>query len=96
MRAILDIVFIVLELYIWLLVIMVILSWLIAFNVVNTRNQLVASVAGFLRAITEPALVPIRRRVPLLNGIDLSPFILFLLILLVWKVLAYYVYPYVP
>ncbi|HBR48242.1 MAG TPA: YggT family protein, partial [Afipia sp.] len=51
MRAILDIVIIVLDLYVWLLIASAILSWLIAFNVVNTRNQFVASVAEFLYKI---------------------------------------------
>ena len=55
MRAVLDIVLIVLDLYVWLLIASAILSWLIAFNVVNTRNQFVAAVAEFLYRITEPA-----------------------------------------
>ena len=54
MRAVLDIVLIVLDLYVWLLIASAILSWLIAFNVVNTRNQFVAAVAEFLYRITEP------------------------------------------
>ena len=60
MRAVLDIVLIVLDLYVWLLIASAILSWLIAFNVVNTRNQFVAAVAEFLYRITEPVLAPIR------------------------------------
>ena len=60
MRAILDIILIALDLYVWLLIASAILSWLIAFNVVNTRNQFVAGVAEFLYRITEPALRPIR------------------------------------
>ena len=56
MRAVLDIILIVLDLYIWLLIASAILSWLIAFNVVNTRNQFVAAVAEFLYRITEPLL----------------------------------------
>ncbi len=60
MRAVLDIILIVLDLYVWLLIASAILSWLIAFNVVNTRNQFVASVAEFLYRITEPLLAPIR------------------------------------
>ena len=60
MRAVLDIVIIVLDLYVWLLIASAILSWLIAFNVVNTRNQFVAAVAEFLYRITEPVLAPIR------------------------------------
>ena len=95
MRAILDIVLIVLNLYVWLLIAAAILSWLIAFNVVNTRNQFVSAVAEFLYRITEPLLRPIRSILPDLGGLDISPIILILLIMLIQRVIAYYVYPYV-
>src|SRR6476660_3170601 len=93
MRAILDIVIIVLDLYVWLLIASAILSWLIAFNVVNTRNQFVAAVAEFLYRITEPALAPIRRFMPNLGGLDISPIILILLIMFIQRVILYYIYP---
>jgi len=80
MRALLDIVLIVLDLYIWLLIASAILSWLIAFNVVNTRNQFVSAVAEFLYRITEPVLAPIRSFLPNLGGLDISPIILILVI----------------
>jgi len=83
MRAILEVILIVLDLYVWLLIASAILSWLIAFNVVNTRNQFVAAVAEFLYRITEPALAPIRRFMPNLGGLDISPIILILIIILV-------------
>ena len=95
MRAVLDIIIIVLDLYVWLLIASAILSWLIAFNVVNTRNGFVAGVAEFLYRITEPALAPIRRFMPNLGGLDISPIILILLILFLQRVIAYYIYPYV-
>ena len=82
MRAVLDIILIVLDLYVWLLIASAILSWLIAFNVVNTRNQFVAAVAEFLYRITEPVLAPIRRMMPNLGGLDISPIILILIIML--------------
>ena len=94
MRAILDIVIIVLDLYVWLLIASAILSWLIAFNVVNTRNQFVSAVAEFLYRITEPVLAPIRRMMPNLGGLDISPIILILIIILVQKLIAYNVAPY--
>ena len=93
MRAILDIVLIVLDLYVWLLIASAILSWLIAFNVVNTRNQFVASVAEFLYRITEPVLGPIRRSMPSLGGLDISPIILILIIMFIQRVITYYIYP---
>ena len=93
MRAVLDIVLIVLDLYIWLLIASAILSWLIAFNVVNTRNQFVAAVAEFLYRITEPVLAPIRNMMPNFGGLDISPIIVILIILLIERVITYYIYP---
>jgi YggT family protein len=93
MRAVLDIILIVLDLYVWLLIASAILSWLIAFNVVNTRNQFVASVAEFLYRITEPLLAPIRSFMPNLGGLDISPIILILIIMFLQRVITYYIYP---
>jgi YggT family protein len=93
LRAIIEIVLLVLELYVYLLVASAILSWLIAFNVVNTRNQFVAAVAEFLYRITEPVLAPIRSFLPNLGGLDISPIILILIILFIQKVIAYSVAP---
>jgi YggT family protein len=93
MRALLDVILIALQLYIWLLIAAAVLSWLIAFNVVNARNQFVATVGQFLYRITEPALRPIRNMMPNLGGIDLSPVILVLIIILIERVIIYYVYP---
>jgi len=93
MRAILDIILLVLQIYIWLLIAAAVLSWLIAFNVVNTRNQLVASISEFLYRITEPFLRPIRNMLPNLGGIDISPVILILIILLIENVIVRYIYP---
>ena len=83
MRAVLDIILFVLPIYIWLLIAAAVLSWLIAFNVVNSRNHVVATVGEFLYRITEPLLRPIRALLPNLGGIDVSPVILILLILFI-------------
>ena len=93
MRSILDIVLIVLHIYIWLLIAAAVLSWLIAFNVVNTRNQFVAMVGDFLYRITEPLLRPIRGMMPSLGGIDISPIILILIIFLIESIIVRYIYP---
>jgi YggT family protein len=71
----------VIDLFIWVVIASAILSWLIAFNVVNTSNRFVYSVADMLYRITEPALRPIRSILPNLGGIDISPVILILLLL---------------
>lgn len=93
MRAILDIVLLVLQIYIWLLIAAAILSWLVAFNVVNTRNQVVSTIGEFLYRITEPVLRPIRNMLPNLGGIDVSPVILILIILLLENIIVRYIYP---
>jgi YggT family protein len=69
-----------LEIYVWFIIASAIFSWLHAFNIVNTRNQFVASVGEFLFRVTEPALRPIRRFLPDLGGIDISPIVLFIII----------------
>jgi YggT family protein len=73
----------IIELYKFVLIIAVIMSWLVAFNVINTHNRVVYMVNDFLYRITEPALRPIRRFVPNLGGVDISPIVL---ILLLWFV----------
>jgi YggT family protein len=93
MRALLDVILIALNIYMWIVIAAVILSWLVAFNVVNTRHPFVAAVADFLYRITEPALRPIRNMLPNLGGIDISPIILFLIIILIERVIIYYIYP---
>ncbi|WP_366555356.1 YggT family protein [Aquibaculum sediminis] len=83
----------VINIYIWLLIIWAVLSWLVAFNVVNTSNRLVYLVGDFLNRITEPALRPIRRIMPNLGGIDISPMILILLLIFLRNLLLYDVAP---
>ena len=73
----------VIDLYIWVVIASAILSWLIAFNVVNTQNRFVYSVADMLYRVTEPALRPIRSILPNLGGIDISPVILILFLLFI-------------
>ena len=76
------------DLYIWLVIIGAILSWLVAFNVINTSNQLVYLILDFLYRITEPALRRIKRFLPNLGGIDISPVILILGLIFIQMVLA--------
>ena len=78
----------VIEIYIWILIAGAILSWLIAFDVINTRNRFVYMVGDFLHRVTEPLLRPIRRVLPNLGGIDLSPLVLILLLLFLEQVLT--------
>jgi YggT family protein len=77
-----------LTLYIYVLIAYAVISWLVAFNVVNTRNQFVHSALDLLYRITEPALRPIRNWLPNLGGVDISPIILWLIILFIQKVIV--------
>jgi YggT family protein len=78
MRSVLWLIDTVITLYVYILIASAILSWLVAFNVVNVRNPIVVQIGEFLERITEPLLAPIRRILPNLGGIDISPIILIL------------------
>ena len=93
MRALFLVIDLALQLYVWIVIAMAIFSWLVAFNVVNTRNHVVAMIGDFLYRITEPALRPIRNVLPNLGGIDISPVILFLIIVFIRYVIAPYILP---
>ncbi|HYP58731.1 MAG TPA: YggT family protein [Beijerinckia sp.] len=95
MRALLDVILTVLDLYSYVIIIVAILSWLIAFNVINIYNDFVRSIWNALNALTEPVLRPIRNMLPNLGGIDISPVILLLLVYFIRQVIGYYIYPYV-
>jgi len=90
MNSLLSVISLAIQLYIWILIASVILSWLIAFNVINTRNQLVAIVADGLWRLTEPALRPIRNVLPNLGGLDISPVVLILLLIFVQSLIRRY------
>ena len=70
----------VLEIYKWILIVAVIVSWLTAFNVINVHNNFVRSLLRVLLALTEPVLAPVRRMLPAMGGLDLSPIVVFVLI----------------
>ena len=93
MRAVLDIILILLQLYWWVLLIMIIMSWLISFNVINTRTQFVEAVWRVLNQLTEPVLRPLRRVLPNFSGLDLSPLVAFLIIFFIQSIIGYYIYP---
>ena len=93
MRALLDVIMLVLNLYWYVVLAMIIMSWLISFNVVNTRNQFVSQVWRILNQLTEPVLRPIRRILPNFSWLDLSPLVLFIIIYFIEQVIGRYIYP---
>ena len=92
MLALIKTIDLALYLYWWIIIASAIFSWLYAFNVVNPRNQFVGTIGNMLFRLTEPALRPIRRFMPDLGGIDISPIILLLIIYfareLLWSTIA--------
>ena len=80
MIALIQTIVMALDLYWWVIIASAIFSWLYAFNVVNSRNQFVGSIGNMLYRLTEPALRPIRRFMPDLGGVDISPIILLLIL----------------
>ncbi len=92
MRTIIDVVSLVIDIYIWCLIGSAILSWLVTFNVVNTQNRFVYMIGDFLFRITEPVLRPIRRYMPSLGGLDISPVVVILLLILLRGLLFEYGY----
>ncbi|WP_310618465.1 YggT family protein [Flexibacterium corallicola] len=93
MAALLDVIMLILRLYTWVIIGSAIFSWLYAFNIVNSSNQFVAVIGQTLYNLTEPLLRPIRRFMPNLGGIDVSPIILLIGIFFLESLIVRYAYP---
>ncbi len=83
----------IIDIYTWIVIASAIMSWLVAFGVVNVRNQFIRVVVDMLFRLTEPVLRPIRRILPNLGGVDVSPVILLLGLFFVRSLLWEYVWP---
>ena len=70
----------ILEIYKWIVILAVVVSWLVAFNVINTHNDFVRTVLRLLSALTEPVFRPVRKVIPPISGLDLSPIVVFVVI----------------
>jgi YggT family protein len=88
MIAVLQTLVLILEILKWIMLIMIIMSWLISFNIINTRNQFVSTVWRLVNQITDPVLSPIRRILPNMGGLDLSPIIVFIIIFFLQSFIA--------
>ena len=83
----------VIDIYTWIVIASAIMSWLVAFGVINVRNQFIRVVVDLLYRLTEPVLRPIRRILPNLGGVDISPIILLLGLYFLQSLLHEYVWP---
>ncbi|MEM7302093.1 MAG: YggT family protein [Pseudomonadota bacterium] len=93
MKAVLDVLMVAINLYWWIIIASAIFSWLYAFNVINSNNQFVAMVSNFLYQATEPVLRPIRRILPNLGGIDISPIVVLFGLIFLQSAIVRYAYP---
>jgi len=96
MKPLIEVLIYLLDFYWWIVIIAVVVSWLIAFNVINTRNHAVAMVTDVLYRLTEPVFRPIRNLMPNLGGLDFSPLIVLLIIYVLIRWLGDYILPVVP
>jgi YggT family protein len=87
---VIQLILLLLDVYFWIIIAVVVLSWLVAFNIVNPTNNIVRQIRYALYRLTEPLLGPIRRRMPDLGGIDLSPMILLIALWFLSNSVAYY------
>ena len=94
MRALLWLVDTLIDIYIWLLIAQAVLSWLLAFGVINRYNRAVSVIGDFLYRVTEPALRPIRALLPNFGGIDISPIILILILYFISDLIVEDIAPY--
>jgi YggT family protein len=83
----------IIDIYTWVVIASAIMSWLVAFGVVNTRNQFIRYVVDILYRLTEPLLRPLRRMLPNLGGVDISPVILLLGLFFLRSLLWEYLWP---
>ena len=93
MKSILILLDSIVSIYIWILIINAILSWLIAFNILNTSNRLVYSLLDVSYKMTDPLLRPIRNFLPNLGGIDISPVVLILILMFLRNLVFEYLAP---
>ena len=90
MNSLLILIDSIITIYIWLIVASAVLSWLVAFNVVNSQNRIVNAIGDTLYRLTEPALRPVRNILPSLGGIDVSPVVVILLLIFIRNLLFEY------
>ncbi len=96
MAAILDVILVILNIITWIIIIQAVLSWLLMFNVISLNNPTVRSIWSGLERMTEPVYRPIRNMLPQMQGLDITPLIVLLIIFFLRSVIARYGYGLVP
>lgn len=93
MLAVVQVVLLILNILWWIIIVSAILSWLLAFNILDYRNNFVRTVTDTLYRMTEPLYRPIRRILPNLGGLDLSPLVVLIAIFFIQQLIYLYVVP---
>lgn len=88
-HAIVGLVLAIISLIVFILIVQAVISWLLVFNIINLNHPVARQVVDFLNAVTEPMLRPLRRIVPRLGGVDLSPIVLILLLYFIRTLFIY-------
>lgn len=96
MKAILDVILVILSIATWIILIQAVMSWLLTFRVLDLRNNVVAQIWGGLERMTEPLYRPIRNMLPPMSGLDLTPLIVLLIIFFLRSVIERYGYSLAP
>ncbi|WP_427025198.1 YggT family protein [Aureimonas ureilytica] len=93
MLAVVQVVLLILNILWWIIIVSAVLSWLLAFNILDYRNNFVRTVTDTLYRMTEPLYRPIRRILPNLGGLDLSPLVVLIAIFFIQQLIYLYVVP---
>ncbi|MCU0730660.1 MAG: YggT family protein [Hyphomonas sp.] len=96
MKAILDVILVILSIATWIILIQAVMSWLLTFRVLDLRNNVVAQIWGGLERMTEPLYRPIRNMLPPMSGLDLTPLVVLLVIFFLRSVIERYGYSLAP
>ena len=96
MRAILDVILFLLNIATWIIIVQAVMSWLVAFKVLSIQNPTVRSIWGGLERVTEPVYAPVRRIIPPLGGLDLTPMAVLLIIFFLQRLIVRYGYTIAP
>lgn len=96
MKAILDVLLVILNIASWIIIIQAVLSWLVMFRVLDVRNEIVGSIWNGLERMTEPLYRPIRKMLPPMSGIDLTPMVVIVIIIFLQKLISRYGYSIAP
>lgn len=96
MHAILDVILFLLNIATWIIIVQAVMSWLVAFKVLSIQNPTVRSIWGGLERVTEPVYAPVRRIIPPLGGLDLTPMAVLLIIFFLQRLIVRYGYTIAP